>query len=276
MVDHSYPPYTYDDDLIEAVLRDGQTRVRVYRLTDAVAVLGSGSRPEVELDLDACEADNVPILRRRGGGCAVVLDPGNVIVSVVATGVPFGRHRQQFDTLTAWLIRGLARSGMPGVSQAGICDLVLGDKKVGGACLHRSRGLLYYTVSLIIDPDVENVTRYLEHPPREPEYRRRRSHRDFMGSLGTLLVDDTSCGRTTDDARTEYTTDTATSGHAETAATLLRHALQPPDLQHPPATAAGGSAVSSRRNLLPETAPVPRVEVGVTDSVPETCAALVC
>ena len=139
MVDRSYPPYAYDDDLLEAARRDRQTRVRIYRLTDTVAVLGSGSRPEVELDLDACEEDNVPILRRRGGGCSVILDPGNVIVSVVATGQPFGRYRQAFDTLTDWLIDGLARCGMPGISQAGICDLVVGDKKVAGACAGEAR-----------------------------------------------------------------------------------------------------------------------------------------
>ena len=43
-------------------------------------------------------------------------------VLLVATGQPFGRHRHQFDTLTAWLIGGLARDGMPGMSQAGHCS----------------------------------------------------------------------------------------------------------------------------------------------------------
>ncbi|UCE60466.1 MAG: hypothetical protein JSU63_01705 [Phycisphaerales bacterium] len=210
MVDHTYPPYTYDDDLIEAARRDGQTRVRVYRITDTVVVLGSGSRPDVELNLDACEADSVPIFRRRGGGCAVVLDPGNVIVSVVATGQPFGRHRQQFDTLTAWLIDGLNRCGLPGVSQAGICDLVLGDKKVGGACLHRARDLLYYSTTLLVEPDTEKIARYLQHPPREPEYRRGRRHGDFMGSLATLPTVGTN---------------------VELVARRLRRVLRPPDLQ---------------------------------------------
>ena len=30
------------------------------------------------------------------------------------------------------------------------------------------------------------MERYLQHPPREPDYRRGRSHRDFMGDLATL------------------------------------------------------------------------------------------
>lgn len=184
-MDDAFPTYAYDDDLIAAARRDGRTRVRVYRLEVPVAVLGAGSRPAVELNLDACREDGLPILRRRGGGCAVLLDPGNVIVSVVAIGLPFGRHRACFDLLTAWLIDGLARIGIPGVRQAGVCDLTLSGMKVGGACLHRSRDRLYYSASLLVRPDRDAVTRYIAHPPREPDYRRGRDHAAFMGSLAS-------------------------------------------------------------------------------------------
>lgn len=233
MVGPLFPSYTYDDDLIKAAHRDGQTRVRVYRLTDMAVVLGSGSRPEVELHLDTCWTDKVPVLRRRGGGCAVVLDPGNVIVSVVMNKLPFGHHRRHFDMLTDWLIAGLTRIGLPGIGQAGICDLVLGDKKVGGACLHRSRDLLCYSASLLVEPDVDKATRYLKHPPREPAYRRGRSHRDFMGSLAALPLD-TPCQGLTSATHTDCATRVSTDGHVEQVATRLRRALLPPDLQHLP------------------------------------------
>ncbi len=186
MTKHEYPNFYYDDDLIEAARGDGESRVRVYRLWDPVVVLGAGSRPERELDLVACREDGIPILERRGGGCSVVIDPGNVIVSVIATGLPFGNQRGHFDTLTGWLIDGLAEIGLPGIGRAGICDLVWGELKVGGACLYRSRDLLYYTASLLVDPDVDAVTRYLKHPPREPDYRAGRAHAAFMGSLAGL------------------------------------------------------------------------------------------
>ncbi|MFH1748491.1 MAG: hypothetical protein ABIG44_15765 [Planctomycetota bacterium] len=214
----AFPHYAYDDDLIDAARHDGQARVCVYRLPRTVVVLGSGSRPEVELNFDACRADKVPILKRRGGGCAVVLDPGNVIVSLIATGLPFGHHRRYFDVITDWLIAGLARIGIPGISQAGICDLILGDRKVGGACLHRCRDLLYYSASLLVDPDLDKVTRYLTHPPREPDYRRGRAHSSFMGALryATIEADNSMRIRNTIDA--------------EWVATQLRHTLQPLDL----------------------------------------------
>ena len=186
MREHEYPNFDYDNDLIAAARGDGRSRVRVYRLWDTVVVLGAGSRPERELELDACRDDKIPVLKRRGGGCSVVIDPGNVIVSVVATGQPFGNQRGHFNKLTGWLIDGLAEIGLPGIKHAGICDLACGERKVGGACLYRSRDLLYYTASLLVDPEVDAVTRYLKHPPREPDYRAGRAHNAFMGSLAGL------------------------------------------------------------------------------------------
>jgi lipoate-protein ligase A len=209
-----FPRYTYDDDLIAASRSDGRERFRVYRLDDTVVVLGTGSKPDVELRLEACRADRVAVLQRRGGGCAVVIDPGNVIVSVAATGMPFGRHREHFDRLCVWLIDGLARIGFAGVKQEGICDLATADRKVSGACLHRSRDVLYYSATLLVCPDVEKIERYLSHPPREPDYRRGRSHRDFVGALGGA----------------ENASRSSAAGVAEAFAQRLRSALGPPGL----------------------------------------------
>jgi lipoate-protein ligase A len=142
-----------------------------------------GSRPEQELHLDRCIDDEVPVLRRRGGGCAVVLDPGNLLVSACLHAPGFGDNPGHFRRLSEWLIQGMGRAGVAGLRQEGISDLALGDRKVCGASLHRSRDTLYYSASLLVQPDIALVERYLKVPPREPDYRRGRSHADFMGSL---------------------------------------------------------------------------------------------
>ncbi len=180
----SFPPYVADEALIAAVRASSTPRVRVYRPSEVMVVLGRGSRAEQELDLGACEADGVPVLRRPGGGCAVVLDPGNVVVSLVAPASGFRHSRRYLAALSAWVVDGLSRVGVGGVIQAGICDLALGDRKIAGACLRRARDHLYYSVSLLVTPRVELMGRYLKHPPREPDYRRGRAHRDFVGALG--------------------------------------------------------------------------------------------
>ncbi len=154
-------PYDLEDDLWQATAADGRGRMRVFSLPRPVVILGRGSRPEVELDLGACRADRVPMLRRRGGGCAVVLDPGNVIVAASFPVQGIGDNPKHFDRLCRWLIAGLERAGGSGVYRDGISDLALGDRKVGGSCIYRGRGVLLFSCSLLVSPEVELIERYL-------------------------------------------------------------------------------------------------------------------
>jgi lipoate-protein ligase A len=176
-----------DGEMIEAVRRDGRTRMNVERYPRVAVVLGRGSNPEVELHLGNIREDRVPVLRRRGGGCAVVLDPGNVIVAVALAQPGLGGIQSAFTRLSSWLIEGLDRLGVHDMRQRGVSDLALRDRKIGGACIYRSRDLLLYGTTLLVDPEPELMERYLQHPPREPDYRKGRSHRDFVGSLASSL-----------------------------------------------------------------------------------------
>ena len=174
------PPYGFDDNIIEATRRDGRARLRVYRPKRVMVVLGRGSKLDVEIHRDACTDDGVPLYRRRGGGCSVVLDPGNVVVSVTLRAEGIGGNQRHFYTLSNWLIEALSRIDVPSIRQDGISDLIIGSRKVAGACMYRSKGLLFYSASLLVEADVTLMERYLRHPPREPTYRQGRSHSDFV------------------------------------------------------------------------------------------------
>ena len=178
-----FPTYDLDDAQIQATVTDGKPRVSVYLPDHPMVVLGRGSKPELEVHLAACEAAKVPVLRRRGGGCAVLLDPGNVIVSLTLSVEGIGRNQEHFHRISAWLIAALAHLGLPGLTRRGVSDLCLGELKVGGSCIQRQRGLLYYSTTLLVSPDMPLMSRCLRHPPREPEYRQGRSHAEFVGRL---------------------------------------------------------------------------------------------
>ncbi len=176
-------PYDRDRALLDRVLADGRPRVDVYPWDEPCVVIGRGGSQERELFTWAIAADGVPLLQRPGGGCSVVLDPGNVIVAV---GLPLpgvGLITRSFAAISSWLAAALTACGIPDVVQEGVSDLVLEGKKIGGSCVYRTRGLLYYSTTLLVAPDLSLAERYLRHPPREPDYRRGRSHRDFMGAL---------------------------------------------------------------------------------------------
>jgi len=191
-------PYDLDEALLCAAGNEERPQLAVYRFPEVAVVIGRGGDPAKELHQAAIADDGVPLLRRRGGGCAVVLDPGNLVVSVAVPLAGIGGISSAFCTLSHWLIGCLDRCGIPQVATAGVSDLILTGRrsgtpdpggppidgqKIGGSCIWRTRDLLYYTTTLLVDPRFELMERYLRHPPREPAYRQGRSHSAFTTSL---------------------------------------------------------------------------------------------
>ncbi len=176
-------PYEVEDDLVDEARATGRALCRVYRPQEVAVVLGRGGDAARELHLDAIDTDGVPVYRRPGGGGAVVLDPGNVVVTLALPMAGLGGIPVAFKAASDLVIAALAACGVPGVVQRGVSDLALGDRKLGGSCLRWERGLAHYTTTLLVSPDLELLDRYLQHPPREPDYRARRVHGDFVTSL---------------------------------------------------------------------------------------------
>jgi len=179
-------PYNYDDDLVTEVEKSRKPGAKVYRAPLTAVVLGKGSNPEVELNIDAIEEDGIPILQRHGGGCSVVIDPGNLVISVVLPVEGIKDNRKYFDRITKWLIDKLREAGLNGVQQRGISDLAIGDRKIGGSAIYRTRDILYYSTTLLMTADLSLMDRYLKYPPREPDYRKGRIHLDFVMNVGEI------------------------------------------------------------------------------------------
>ncbi len=177
------PAYRRDELLLERCRRSGRAEIELFRPAGVEVVLGRGSKVELELNSESCQKDGVKLRRRLGGGCAVVLDGGNLVLAVALPLPGVGGVRKVFDALTQWAIDGLTRAGIPGVEKAGSSDLALNGKKVGGSCVYRSKGFFLYSTTLLFNPPGDAAERWLAHPPREPEYRDGRGHADFMGSL---------------------------------------------------------------------------------------------
>ncbi|MBN1758975.1 MAG: lipoate--protein ligase family protein [Chitinispirillaceae bacterium] len=155
-------------------------------LQDHVEVVGGPScKSGVEIFTGRCENDGIPIRDRRGGGGTVVLAPGMVITIIVddrpegvsATGI--------FNMIHNCMIGLLQGRGIGNVERSGISDLSINERKILGSSLYMGTRpfLYYYQSSLMVSPDLSLMDRYLRYPPREPQYRRGRSHRDFCTSL---------------------------------------------------------------------------------------------
>ena len=181
--------WVLDEDLIASVSGDGQARLAVYPHPGIACVIGSGGDPWLEAQPDLLRADAVPLLRRRGGGCAVVVDPGNLICSLALPLPGIGGITRAFGVISAAMAGALASVGVEGVTQEGVSDLTVAGRKLGGSCIWRTRNLLYYSTTVLVQPRWDLIERYLPHPPREPEYRAGRTHRSFLVSLRELGCD---------------------------------------------------------------------------------------
>ena len=177
-------PYGEDEDLIASVRAEGGVRVRITRPSRPVVVLGRSGDPDVELHGEALQRDGTPVQRRRGGGCAVLLDPGNLVVAVVAAVPGLAGIHPHFRAMSRWIGEALEDLGVHGVEQRGISDLAVAERKIGGSCIFRAKDLLYYSTTLLVEPQIRLMERYLRHPPREPDYRAGRPHRAFVTALG--------------------------------------------------------------------------------------------
>jgi lipoate-protein ligase A len=179
-----------DEAILEAA-HDGALAgpvVRTWMAAEPTVVLGSSSRAEDEVDLDACGAVGARLVRRPSGGLTVLLGPGCLMWSVVAphpAGAPAieAVHAAMLEPLAA----ALRAAGRP-VARRGTSDLALVDgdvpRKVSGNALRVRRTAVLYHGTLLDAFDLDAVSRLLRHPPREPGYRAGRPHAAFLANLG--------------------------------------------------------------------------------------------
>lgn len=99
-----------------------------------------------------------------------------------------------FHLLNQAIINGLTtwNPACGALSQNGISDICMGSKKIAGTSLFRSKHYLLYQASILVDPKLHLIERYLRHPSKEPNYRLNRSHSDFLTSLQELVGETSS------------------------------------------------------------------------------------
>ena len=175
-----------DDQILENY--ESHICAKVFVPEIKAVVLGSGNEISREVNAPACESKGIPILRRYGGGGTVVLYPGCVVVSLGCWVREQFSNNLYFKVINQAVIQSLAGkwSALSALSQAGISDIVWGDRKIAGTSLFRSRNYLLYQASILVQMDSSLIEGVLSHPSKEPEYRKGRKHSDFLVGLSDI------------------------------------------------------------------------------------------
>lgn len=153
----------------------------------AFFVVAGFSRPlEEDVDLEACRAMRIPVLRRCSGGGTVLQGPGCLnygLVLEITPGSPWRTivkanasimqcHRQSIENLLQ----------IP-VQIHGVTDLTLGNRKFSGNAQRRRHHFLLFHGCFMLDLDLAVVTKVLRLPKQQPPYRQGRMHEDFLVNL---------------------------------------------------------------------------------------------
>jgi len=146
-------------------------------------VIGKGEKIGEVIDVGRARSDGIEIVRRSSAGGSVVVGPGNLNVSVVAVHPRTGRDLHgAYRLVQGAIAEALNKLGVPArFIPPG--DIAIGDRKISGtAQASRRRGFLVHS-TLLVSMDPARMDPYLRHPPREPDYRAGRAHRDFVTTI---------------------------------------------------------------------------------------------
>lgn len=155
-----------------------------YNQDKTEIVYGPACKTENEIYLNKCLENQVSVVKRRGGGGTVILSPG-VIVTVIVDKRNGRTPVQIFDHIHNSMILLLQELGISFVEKKGISDLAIKNKKILGSSLYLGSDppLYYYQSSLMVKSDNSLMQLFLKYPPKEPDYRKKRSHDSFCTTI---------------------------------------------------------------------------------------------
>ena len=159
---------------------------RIWTVENHTVVAGRGTSLEREVNIGYCRSCGIEIVRRPSGGGAVVVGPGT-LQWALALPYHLAPELQSISEAKRWaneLVIAALSVGQLRAHESG--DLVLGDRKAGGLALKRGRCAVLVHGTVLCTADLDTIAAALAHPPREPGYRRGRSHREFLVNLGRI------------------------------------------------------------------------------------------
>lgn len=159
--------------------------LRIWEWRQLAVVMGVSGKTEIDVHEDACAKAGVPILRRASGGGTVLLGPGCLLFSLV---LAYDRHPDLFDVKASyrWILNRFLDAlplSRERLAVDGASDMTFDGLKFSGNAQRRKRRHLLQHGTILYDADLSLVPRFLKEPPRQPEYRARRTHSEFIRNL---------------------------------------------------------------------------------------------
>lgn len=174
--------------LVAAEEGTGGEALRLWEQPTCAVVVGSGGSVAIDVNASACAAAGVPVLRRASGGGTVLLGPGCLCFTLVL-GYDHAPHLNDIRASNRYILARVAKALAPVVSCGveGTSDLAAAGVKFSGNAQQRKRTHFLHHGTLLCGFDLGLVSKYLNAPERQPDYRRDRPHAEFIANLPTTV-----------------------------------------------------------------------------------------
>ena len=163
--------------------------LRFWESPEPFVVVGYANKVATEVNVAACEARKIPILRRCSGGGTVVQGPGCLNYTLVLPITKDGplhsiavanqfimrRNRAAIDSAL--------RTPHSAIAIRGHTDLAIGERKFSGNSQRRRKHFLLFHGTFLLNFDLTLIGDLLRMPSKEPDYRENRKHADFLTNI---------------------------------------------------------------------------------------------
>ena len=173
---------------------DGEEVLRFWESPEHFVVVGYANKVASEVNVTACKTKGIPVYRRCSGGGTVLQGPGCLNYTLVlrireddplrniASANRFIMNRNQAAIQSLFLNSKLQTPDSE-ISVRGHTDLCVGDLKFSGNSQRRRKSFLLFHGTFLLNFGLALVDEVLQMPSKQPGYRKRRTHLQFLTNL---------------------------------------------------------------------------------------------
>lgn len=160
--------------------------LRFWEFSRHFVVAGYSNKIHREVNVPYCREAGIPVLRRSSGGGTVLQGPGCLNFALILD-IRKDPALESITRTNALVMernaRALSKAAGREFSVQGYTDLTDGLVKFSGNAQRRKRNFLLFHGTFLIDFDMTLISKTLQMPSLQPEYRKNREHTDFVRNL---------------------------------------------------------------------------------------------
>jgi lipoate-protein ligase A len=175
-----------DEWLLEMAEDRSREYLRIWEASSPFVVLGYANKVAEEVFLERCGDEQVPVIRRISGGGTVLEQRGCLnyaLILRIQDELPTRSIPETNIYVMERQRRALQKLAQGDIRVEGHTDLAISGKKVSGNAQKRGRNFLLFHGSILLNANLDLITRFLKSPSRMPDYRAGRPHGEFVANL---------------------------------------------------------------------------------------------